>query len=138
MKNRLSYFEDHGSQLKRYSLIMAAYYEREETAEKLIKNDPDQINLQDPYGGLTALHVAIFRQNSRIVELLIMCPEIDVTIKDNFGRTIVDMLDYNSDQRVFDLVIDKCYADEMKALEDEAYEEGIADNTIVPLKPNGP
>ncbi len=138
MKNTLAYFEDRGADLKTYSLLLAVYYDEFEKAQALLKSDPGQLNLQDPYAGLTALHIAIFRQNPKIVSLLLEQNGIDVKIKDGFQRRPVDMLDYTINQEIFDMVMDATYPDEMRALEDEAYDEGRADNSVVPLKPKGP
>lgn len=138
MKNTLAYFEDRGADLKTYSLLLAVYYDEFEKAQALLKSDPGQINLQDPYAGLTALHIAIFRQNPKIVSLLLAQNGIDVKIKDGFQRRPVDMLDYTVNQEIFEMVMDATYPDEMRALEDEAYDAGRADNSVVPLKPKGP
>lgn len=138
MKNTLAYFEDRGTDLKTYSLLLAVYYDEFEKAQALLKSDPGQLNLQDPYAGLTALHIAIFRQNQEIVSLLLDQDGIDVKIKDGFHRRPVDMLDYTVNQEIFEMVMDATYPDEMRALDDEAYDEGRADNTVVPLKPKGP
>jgi hypothetical protein len=132
MKNTLAYFEDRGSDLKTYSLLLAVYYDEFEKAQVLLKSDPGQLNLQDPYAGLTALHIAIFRQNPKIVNLSLEQDGIDVKIKDSFQRRPVDMLDYTVNQEIFDMVMDASYPDEMRALEDEAYDEGRADNSVVP------
>jgi len=72
------------------------------------------------------------------VSLLLEQNGIDVKIKDGFQRRPVDMLDYTINQEIFDMVMDATYPDEMRALEDEAYDEGRADNSVVPLKPKGP
>ncbi len=138
MKRRLAYFEDRGADLKTFSLLLAVYNDQFEAAKSILKADPAQLNSQDPYAGLTALHIAIFRQNPKTVRLLLDHNGIDVTIKYGFQRRPVDMLDYTVNQEIFDLVMDATYPDEMRALDDEAYDEGRADNSIVPLKPKGP
>lgn len=71
MTRKLAYFEGRGLDLKRYQLLLAVYYDRFEQAQAILETDPDQLNLQDPYGGLTALHIAIFRQNPTMVQLLL-------------------------------------------------------------------
>jgi DNA phosphorothioation-associated putative methyltransferase len=89
-KAGLGYFQDSGVDRKAYALILAAYNDNTETAEKIIATDPDQINSQDPYARLTALHIAIFRQNERLVALLAGHPQTDLRLKDGFGRRPVD------------------------------------------------
>ena len=138
MTRKLAYFEDSGSDLKRYQLLLAVYYDRLDQAQAILKTDPDQLNIQDPYGGLTAIHIAVFRQNPKMVELLLKQRDIDLNITDNFNRRPVDMLDYTVNQSIFEMMMDACYPDEMRALEDEAFDEGRADSTVVPLKPKGP
>jgi len=138
MKRKLAYFEDRGADLKTFSLLLAVYNDQFEAAKAILKADPAQLNSQDPYAGLTALHIAIFRQNPKTVRLLLEQDGIDVNIKDGFQRRPVDMLDYTINQEIFDMVMDATYPDEMRALEDEAYDEGRADNSVVPLKPKGP
>lgn len=138
MKRKLAYFEDRGSDLKSFSLLLAVYNDQLDTATSILKADPAQLNIQDPYAGLTALHIAIFRQNPQMVRLLLDQTGIDVTIKDGFQRRPVDMLDYTVNQDIFDMVMDATYPDAMRALEDEAYDKGRADNSVVPLKPKGP
>ncbi len=138
MKRKLSYFEDSGSKLKKYPLIRAVYDDSTEKALKIIKIDPDQINLTDPFAGLTALHVAIFRQNETLVTSLAKHPISDLSIKDNFNRRSVDMLDYTTNQIIFEAVIDATYPEDMLELENLAYEQGKAENVITPFKPKDP
>jgi len=132
---KLGYFTDRGSQTKKYSLISAVYSDKTQRAEKIIAADPDQINLTDPHSGLTALHIAIFRQNEILVTLLARHPQADKNIRDNFNRRAVEMLDYTTNQRIFETVIDASFPEEMRDLEDEKYEQGKADGSIVPFKP---
>lgn len=138
MKRKLAYFEERGTDLKAFSLLLAVYNDQFENAKAILKADPAQLNSQDPYAGLTALHIAIFRQNPKTIRLLLDQNEIDATIKDGFQRRPVDMLDYTINQAIFDMVMEVTYPDGMRALEDEAYDEGRADNTVVSLKPKGP
>ena len=86
---------------KLYRLVQEVYYGRTEKALALIESDPDQINRQDPYSGLTPLNIAVFRQNEKVVQALIDHPVTNIHLKDNFGRTAYDMLDYNANQQVF-------------------------------------
>jgi len=86
---------------KLYRLVMAVYHDRTEEALELIENEPEQINRQDPYSGLTPLNIAVFRQNQYIVRALIDHPITDIHLKDNFGRTAYNMLDYNANPKIF-------------------------------------
>lgn len=138
MKRKLAYFEDRGSDMKVFSLLLAVYNDRFEDAEAILKAEPAQLNSQDPYAGLTALHIAIFRQNPKIVQLLLTQEGIDVRIKDGFGRRPVDMLDYTANQDIFDMVMDATYPDAMLALEDETFDHKVPVKTIIPYKPRGP
>lgn len=138
MKRRLAYFEDRGADIKTFSLLLAVYNDQFEAAKSILRADPAQLNSQDPYAGLTALHIAIFRQNPKTVRLLLDQNGIDVTIKDGFQRRPVNMLDYTVNQEIFGMVMDATYPEEMRALDDEAYDQGRADNSVVPLKPKGP
>lgn len=134
MTRKLGYFEDSGTDKKKYSLISAAYHERTETAKELIKSDPDQIIRQDPHSGLTALHIAVFRQNIELVEILAKHPRTDLSLKDVFGRRVVDILEYTTNQELFTLVMDATYPDLMRDLEADA--DSI--NNVVTLKPPKP
>jgi ankyrin repeat protein len=137
-KQILGYFEDSGSKTKKYPLLSAVYNDRTQTAKKIVATDPDQINSQDPFAGLTALHIAIFRQNEILVDLLAKHPQADLQITDNFNRRAIDMLDYTANQRIFETIVDATYPEETRSLEDEAYEQGKTDDVIVPFKPKEP
>lgn len=138
MPRKLGYFEDSGTDRKKFALLLAAYHNRTETALKLIETDPDQINRQDPHSGLTALHIAIFRQNRVLVERLAGHPKTDVHLKDAFDRKAVDMLDYTADQVIFETMMDVTYPDEMLELEDEGPDDEPPAGSVVPLRPKGP
>lgn len=138
MKKPLAYFQKSGLSRSHYALILAAYEDQTETALKLIADDPEQINRQDPYAGLTALHIAIFRQNEDLVKALTRHPQTSAQLKDVFGRRAVDMLNYTINQAIFEAVITATYPEEMRALEDEAYEHGRRQGTVVPLRPKEP
>jgi hypothetical protein len=138
MTRKLAYFEDRGSELQSFSLLMAVYYDDFERAKATLMSDPEQLNIPDPFAGLTALHIAIFRQNVDITRLLLSQPGTDVRYKDTFGRQPVDMLRYTVNQKIFGVVMDATYPDEMRALEDEACEEGLTKQTVVPFKLKGP
>lgn len=95
---------DSGVQLATYPLIRAVYNDRLDQARDILKASPEQINSQEPFAGLTALHIAIFRQNEEMVALLANHPSCDFTIKDNFQRTAADMLIYTQSTEIFNLV----------------------------------
>lgn len=144
MTRRLGYFEDSGIDRKKYALLIAAYRDDTETAKALIKSDPEQINRQDPHSGLTALHISIFRQNRELVAILAKHPQTKMDVKDNFNRRLVDMLDYTTDQEIFEAVMAASFPDtwaELDALagdegKDEAAQKSVSENgTIVPFRP---
>ncbi len=138
VKRKLSYFEDQGSGLKKYPLLRAVYFDDTQRAIRILAEDPDQLNLPDPFGGLTATHIAIFRENKTLVELFAKHPLYKPQIKDNFGRRAVDMLDYTINQQIFNAIIEVTYPDEIRSLEDETYERGMSDGSVIPLKPKEP
>ncbi len=138
MKRKLAYFEDRGSDLKNFALLRSVYFDDIEKAKAVLKADPAQLNRKDPYAGLTALHIAIFRQSPDMVKLLLGQPNIDLTIQDGFGRAPIDMLDYTTNQQIFSMMMEAVYPDEMRALEDEAFDEARADQTVASFKPKGP
>jgi len=104
---------DSGAQLATYSLIRAVYNDRFEQARDILKANPEQINLQESFAGLTALHVAIFRQNEEIVKLLANHPRCDIALKDNFQRTAADMLVYTAKSAIFDAVMRRSYDEQL-------------------------
>jgi ankyrin repeat protein len=134
MTRKLGYFEDSGTDKKKYSLISAAYYDRTDTAKELIKSDPDQIYAQDPHSGLTALHIAVFRQNVELIEILSKHPRSDLSLKDAFGRRVVDMLEYTTNQQINDLIMEATYPDLMRDLKADDESE----NNVVTLRPPEP
>jgi hypothetical protein len=101
-----------GAKLSTYSLLRAVYMDKAKEAEAILKADAGQINLGDPFAGVTPLHVAIFRQNENVVKLLVEHPRCDVWQKDNFGRTPIDMLVYNSNRTIFEMVMKRAYPGE--------------------------
>ncbi len=146
MTRRLGYFEDSGIDRKKYALLIAAYRDDTETAKALIKSDPEQINRQDPHSGLTALHISIFRQNRELVGILAKHPQTKMDVKDNFKRRLVDMLDYTTDQEIFEAVMAASFSDtwaELDALvgkdgDDETVRKfNSKGKTIVSFKPKG-
>ena len=134
---KLAHLQASGLDKKKYALVKAVYDDSTETAKKLIESDPDQITAKDPFAGLTPLHIAIFRQNRELVELIAPHPKCNLFAKDNFGRTPVDMLDYTTDQTIFRAVMDNAYPDEADELEEIAREYAAMGN-VVPLKPENP
>ena len=73
----LQYFEDDGLNTSTYPLLHAVFHERVEKAERVIAADPNQLNSQDPFAGLTPLHIAIFRENRYFVNLIAKHPVTD-------------------------------------------------------------
>lgn len=131
----ISFFQGRGADPKVYGLLRAAYNDETKKAITIVQTDPQQLNMRDPYAGLTPLHIAIFRSNFEIVGAIVQHPNTDLSVKDNFGRVSTDMLDYVTDQRLFELIMDVCFPDEMRALTDENFEQGMADGSIVPFRP---
>lgn len=123
-----------GVHLATYSLIRAVYNDRFAQARDILAVSPDQVNSQEPFAGLTALHIAIFRQNEDMVTLLANHPQCDIALKDNFGRTAADMLVYTANPAIFDTVMRRAYSDQERSWEQENFEQGIASGTIVPLR----
>lgn len=98
-----------GAMLSSYTLLRAIYMDKVAEAEAILKSNPEQINMGDPYASLTPLHVAIFRQNVEAVALLVNHSRCDVWRQDNFGRAPVDMLVYTANREIFDLVTNRSY-----------------------------
>lgn len=105
----LTFFQDRRNRRQVYPLIVATYYERLDQARKILEEDPAQIRDRDPFAGLTALHIAIFRENLPLVRLLAHHPNADLRAADNFGRRPVDMCIYTSIGEIFDLVLSASY-----------------------------
>lgn len=125
---------DDGLGLGVYPLIRAAYHDKLEQARDILKADPDQINTQDPYAGLSPLHIAIFRQNGEMVRLFTDSPRCDVSLKDNFQRAAADMLVYTSDPIIFDPVM-RCAYPEQERQWAAASEDEKGAGTVVSFKP---
>ncbi len=130
----LSWFSDSGVDKKKLSLIRAAYFDNYERAKAIVKADPDQINSQDPFAGLTPLHIAIFRQNDPMVTLIATHPTCDFSVKDHFGRVATDMLIYIRDRKIFETVMQAAYPHEYRAIEDEPFDTALASGRITPMK----
>lgn len=126
-----------GTQLATQALLRAVYMDDFERASAILAADPDQLNRQDPYAGLTPLHIAIFRQNADMVRLLAQHPACKGTIADNFGRTAADMLHYTSDRAIFDIVLRLASPDVDRSWQDEAFDRGRATGGVVQLRPRG-
>ena len=101
LKTKLSYFEAQGPRMKDYPLIRAVYFEDFEKARTILESDPDQINSRDPYAGLTPLHIAIFRENQEMIDLLLNAKGIDASVRDGFGRRPIDIADYIQNNQIF-------------------------------------
>jgi len=126
---------DDGVQLATYSLIRAVYNDRIEQARDILGASPEQINLQEPFAGLTALHIAIFRQNVDIVKLLAEHPRCDLTLKDNFQRSAIDMLIYTANRAIFDTLMRRAYPEQERALESGDFRQKTAAGTVVQMRP---
>lgn len=98
-----------GKKRATYRLVLAAYFDDLTGAKDILDAAPQEINVQDPYSGLSALHIAIFRSNAGMVQLLSRFPGRDMSIRDNFGRLAVDMLAYTRSQAIFDVVMQQMY-----------------------------
>lgn len=120
-------FPDRGERTAKLTLLREVYFDRTESAEAIIASDPDQINLQDPFAGLSALHVAIFRQNVAIVRSLASHPVTDVHITDRFGRRPIDMCLYTRNPAIFDAVAARTFQAALLDLE-------AGSDRIVPLR----
>ncbi|MBB4305117.1 hypothetical protein GGD81_004185 [Rhodobium orientis] len=126
---RRSIFSDSGERTAKLSLISAVYYDRTTQASDIIESDPDQINLQDPFAGLTALHIAIFRQNATIVERIAKHPVTRIELEDKFGRRAIDMCVYTQNEAIFRAVFERTFRTEMIALD-------VGDSgPIIPFRP---
>lgn len=126
-----------GALLSTYSLLRAVYMDKVEEAKTILAANADQINLGDPFAGLTPLHVAIFRQNEETVTLLVDHPRCDIWQKDNFGRAPVDMLVYTASRGIFERVMKRAYPEEERAWKDSA-EYGTMKNVILTLPQRDP
>ncbi|MFN3226826.1 MAG: hypothetical protein ACE360_11325 [Hyphomicrobiales bacterium] len=100
---------DRGARTKKLSLFIEVFFNRTEPALAIIQNDPEQINVQEPFSELTTLHLAIFRQNERIVDALTAHPVTDVMIKDSFGRRAIDMCVYTTNEGLIEAVFARTY-----------------------------
>lgn len=128
-RSRSSLFSDSGESTAKLSLIQAVFYDRTRTASEIIKTDPDQINLQDPFAGLTSLHIAIFRQNLAIVEQITAHPVTKIDVKDRFDRRAIDMCIYTASNDIFQLVFERTYRSELLEL------DVGRDGSVVPFDP---
>lgn len=127
---------DSGQGLAAYALIRAVYMDRLDEARAILEADPGQINTQDPFAGLTPLHIAIFRQNAEMVKLLAEHPRCDLRIGDNFQRTAADMLIYTADKAIFETIMRRADPEQERAWADEVSERRIASGNVVPLRPD--
>lgn len=110
-----------GAKLSTYSLLRAVYMDKVEEAKVILAANADQINLGDPFAGLTPLHVAIFRQNEETVALLVDHPRCDVWQKDNFGRAAVDMLIYTANRAIFEKMMKRAHPQEEWFIETNSF-----------------
>jgi len=131
----LGYFEDSEDNKNTHRLIRAVFNELVQESKIIIDESPEQLNTQDPFAGLTPLHIAIFKQNISLIRMIANHQTTNFKLKDNFGRIAADMLEYTADQEIFELVMDRTYPDLMNALESEEYEAGLSSGSIKPFKP---
>jgi len=123
-----------GVQLATYSLIRAVYNNRLEQARDILAASPEQINLQEPFAGLTALHIAIFRQNEDMVALLANHPRCDLTLKDNFQRTAAGMLIYTAKPAIFDVVMRRSYPEQEREWTSLIIGDGLGSVSVISLQ----
>ncbi len=74
-----------------------------------VERDSESVNAQDPASGATALHIAIVRQHTELVELITSQPMCDPWLRDRFGQAAPDMLIYTADTRIFEAVVGRAY-----------------------------
>ena len=98
-----------GPQTAKQSLFRAVYNDETERARQIIETDPEQINFQDPYAGLTPLHVAVFRQNVAIATLIARHPVTDISARDQFGRRPIEMCIYTLNEEIHEAVFSRTY-----------------------------
>ena len=111
-----SLFEGRGARTQPLSLLQAVYFDRTERAKAIIEADPGQVNQQDPFTGLTPLHVAIFRQNVEVVRALVAHPRTDINLRDGFNRRPIDMCVYTRDEEMFLIVVGRTHQKELLEL----------------------
>lgn len=119
---------DRGARTQQLELFVEVFYNRTESALAIIENDPNQINVQEPFSNLTTLHLAVFRQNVRVVEAITMHPITDIAIRDGFGRRAIDMCIYTSNEDIIEAVFSRTYQREDLML------EGDGDGPVVPFR----
>lgn len=115
---RRSLFSDAGERRAKLPLIEAVYFDRTTRAEAIIESDPAQINLQDPFAGLSALHIAVFRQNVVIVRKLTDHPVTDMNLADRFGRKPIDMCLYSTQAEIVEAITNRTYRAAILELEE--------------------
>lgn len=99
-----SLFEGRGAKTEPLSLLEAVYFDRTELAKAIIEADPEQVRQQDPFAGLTPLHLAIFRQNAELVQLLAAHARTDISATDCFGRKPIDLCIYTLDDQIIRMI----------------------------------
>ncbi len=119
---------DRGARTQQLELFVEVFYNRTEPALAIIENDPQQINVQEPFSQLTTLHLAVFRQNLRVVEAITRHPVTDITVQDGFGRLAIDMCIYTSNDEIIEAVFARTYQREDLML------EGGDDGPVVPFR----
>lgn len=120
------------------ALLTEIYADNTRDALSLIEKDPDQIAIPHSGTGLTPLHVAVFRENLTIVKELLKNSRADVFLKDEFGRSALDMLSYTTNETIHQVMLEAAYPDASRRLEDEVYDEARAAGDVRPLRPKNP
>lgn len=71
---------------------------------KIVRTFPTEsfINMQVPGSGWTALHLAVVYGNFEVVRFLLDLPELDVNVRDEYGRTAYDLAAYRIKDPEFD------------------------------------
>jgi hypothetical protein len=119
---------DRGARTQQLELFVEVFFNRTDSALTIIENDPQQINVQEPFSQLTTLHLAVFRQNVLVVEAITQHPITDIAIRDGFGRRAIDMCIYTSNEDIIEAVFARTYQREDVLL------DGGGDGPVVPFR----
>lgn len=121
-------FPGSGAKTAKLSLFQAVFFDRTKSALDIIDTDPDQINAQEPFAGLTSLHLAIFRQNLSVVQKLCGHPVTAIHLQDRFGRRPIDMSIYTRNGEIFSAVLERTYQKAILELETDGAGTVVAFN----------
>lgn len=78
-------------------------------AIRLIESGTCDLNERDRSIGLTPLHLAVYQSNLAVVQALVGKPQTNYSVKDNYGRSAVDMLEYCRDREVTRVLLEAAY-----------------------------